>query len=652
MHIAVKMACDSRPEDLPGQPALAPEEMCQITIDGCLEGASFRSPDEMKNVHMGSLQVSLRTRAQATEVSVRNTFVSIEEEGPGMQLLRARSAPLAPPPGCEAVSSDGEESDNELANRLGLNPPRRSAVPVKSTGNSEGMGFVTSTAAPPPPPGLDRVVTHDGFEDHGELHRQSCATSSHTSQEQTLASPHGPEGFGAVVPNADDSVRQPSNPLMPIGLRVSLLAPALNRIITHDGFDDPSSLLDSGASLGALVNSVHSTHGTVDDGGLLVPPPPLATPNSFTTNDGVDGGFDDLLPLSSILRAPLISPEVVPSMQSIVEDTRPHVQPPPRSPRILATFAPIPSPPPPPSEAPRLKQQGILEDPPQGPAIPEPPQSTPTVHWHADAAEVATAAAVAAMPAAEPSRFGASFPIPSPFMGLLHGEGMVHTHGVSMRHMTPFMAQPMSYIPLADVPHLAVNKVLTTDLGISTSKSSPGSVFDNCKTLPTPSQLTGSAGQFWIEDAKFAGAAVVAKHVWWKIDAKKLQGCDKVAISPSFELSFNGGPLRFKVMLCPKATAEGRGGFRKAKGRGSVKLKCEEEPPADTKAIVSFQISVGGGGSDGKLEMASRGPVTHDFAQMGVAGLKPGQDDWNFKKTVDEATSSFAVRLDIVMGSL
>lgn len=210
-------------------------------------------------------------------------------------------------------------------------------------------------------------------------------------------------------------------------------------------------------------------------------------------------------------------------------------------------------------------------------------------------------------------------------------------------HSAPTMLPVATGDPLAtDIPEGAIEKSLQD------------AAFERCNRFAVvPSQIqAGSAGLLLVVDATFAGADAVAKHVWWKVDAKKLQGCDKVAISSGFELSFKGEQMPFKVMLCPKTAAEGRGGFRKAKGRGSVKLKCEEEPSADTNAVVTFQISVGAVGTDGKAEMTSRGPVTHDFAQLGVAGLKTGQDDWNFKKIVDEATGSFVVRLDIIVGSL
>merc|ERR1719191_333026 len=60
-----------------------------------------------------------------------------------------------------------------------------------------------------------------------------------------------------------------------------------------------------------------------------------------------------------------------------------------------------------------------------------------------------------------------------------------------------------------------------------------------------------------------------AFRINWTVSATKLRSADKNAVSPPFELSF-GGPYsstKFKLMLFPKVSSEGKGGssFRKSK---------------------------------------------------------------------------------------
>jgi len=72
-----------------------------------------------------------------------------------------------------------------------------------------------------------------------------------------------------------------------------------------------------------------------------------------------------------------------------------------------------------------------------------------------------------------------------------------------------------------------------------------------------------------------------AFRINWTVDARKLRGNDKQAVSPPFELSFGPGhpSVTFKMMIYPKVSSENKGGasFKKAKGKGSIQLKCEAE---------------------------------------------------------------------------
>merc|ERR1719352_352083 len=87
-------------------------------------------------------------------------------------------------------------------------------------------------------------------------------------------------------------------------------------------------------------------------------------------------------------------------------------------------------------------------------------------------------------------------------------------------------------------------------------------------------------------------------HVHWAVPSKKLESQDKQIVSQKFLVEVPGqGPTPFKLVLYPKATNDGKhgAGFKKAKGKGRVVLKCEAQLPEDL-ANVSFRVGVGRAG--------------------------------------------------------
>lgn len=136
-------------------------------------------------------------------------------------------------------------------------------------------------------------------------------------------------------------------------------------------------------------------------------------------------------------------------------------------------------------------------------------------------------------------------------------------------------------------------------------------------------------------------------RIHWTVDARKLRGNDKQAVSPPFELSFgNQFPnVTFKMMIYPKQINDGKGGasFKKARGRGFVQLKCEAEL-TEALAPVNFRITIG---SADKAQ-TSRGPVLHNFSQSAVSGLPKDIEEWDFNTVVDQESMTFVVCLEIV----
>lgn len=126
-------------------------------------------------------------------------------------------------------------------------------------------------------------------------------------------------------------------------------------------------------------------------------------------------------------------------------------------------------------------------------------------------------------------------------------------------------------------------------------------------------------------------------RVHWSADGRRLESHMKQIVSPEFTIELPGlGPAAFKFAIFPKAVNDQKhgSGFKKAKGKGRVVIKCEEHLPEGTSdAVMRFLISIGSGGKQQPL----RGPVTHDFSEQPCGGLASCNDEWSFTTAVDES---------------
>lgn len=118
------------------------------------------------------------------------------------------------------------------------------------------------------------------------------------------------------------------------------------------------------------------------------------------------------------------------------------------------------------------------------------------------------------------------------------------------------------------------------------------------------------------------------ERVSWAVPADTLSSRDRSAVSPAFELSLAGRPLKFRLMLFPKESHQGCGGssFKKAKGRGYIELKCETEERESEACPLTFRLFVG--------SQAPRGPVVHDFSHSAVKGLPKDSETWDLQKSI------------------
>merc|ERR1719491_540426 len=97
-----------------------------------------------------------------------------------------------------------------------------------------------------------------------------------------------------------------------------------------------------------------------------------------------------------------------------------------------------------------------------------------------------------------------------------------------------------------------------------------------------------------------------------------------------------GRPVLFRMMMHAKEMPEKKGGesFHKARGRGSIQLKCEEDfkEDAPVQTAMRFKLSVG---------HAPWRPGRLDFAQASVGGLPAFRSVWDLRTFADATTETF-----------
>jgi hypothetical protein len=164
---------------------------------------------------------------------------------------------------------------------------------------------------------------------------------------------------------------------------------------------------------------------------------------------------------------------------------------------------------------------------------------------------------------------------------------------------------------------------------------------------PAPTAVMGVPARPGLQQSVASHAGGWRTHIKWTVDAKKLQTKDNVIVSPSFEIAMER-PMPFRMMLLPREVTDKKGGhcFKKARGTGSVQLKCEADlEDSGLNATVAFKISAGG-------EMQQRGPAMHDFAQAGVCGLPKKEQLWHFNDGIDTSSQTFSIELEAWTGRM
>uniref|UniRef100_A0A7S2L3I8 Uncharacterized protein n=2 Tax=Zooxanthella nutricula TaxID=1333877 RepID=A0A7S2L3I8_9DINO len=130
--------------------------------------------------------------------------------------------------------------------------------------------------------------------------------------------------------------------------------------------------------------------------------------------------------------------------------------------------------------------------------------------------------------------------------------------------------------------------------------------------------------------------------VAWTMDARKLDTDDKQCVSPEFSVDLAGvGPTPFKLTIFPVARTDTKrgSGFRSAKGKGRIELKC----CGALDAAMRLRLSIGIG--SGATAQPMRGPVVHDFAHRSCCGLESRDEQWKLRDALDDSQRNLVVRL-------
>lgn len=137
-----------------------------------------------------------------------------------------------------------------------------------------------------------------------------------------------------------------------------------------------------------------------------------------------------------------------------------------------------------------------------------------------------------------------------------------------------------------------------------------------------------------------------SERIRWCVDGQKLESHAEKLISPEFRLRVPGSTdsSPFRIMLLATQTGGKHGaGFKKAKGRGNIELKCLGSFEAD----LSMLVTVGSGSRKQKAKEL----VRHGFAEKSCCPLPKGGRDpfvWDLKAALCKETKCVEVCIEVL----
>ena len=152
----------------------------------------------------------------------------------------------------------------------------------------------------------------------------------------------------------------------------------------------------------------------------------------------------------------------------------------------------------------------------------------------------------------------------------------------------------------------------------------------DCKGSPNPTSTTEKSSSIEpgnLETMQLSEGRVLVR---WCVDAAKFGSNCARLLSPDFHLHFPGQPepLAFRMLVGGK-----NAGFKKARARCSIELKCSSQVPAGAGSVTAW-VSIG----EGARKQIGAKPIEHNFGDKTCCQLRNGEDvNWDFKRSIGDA---------------
>eukprot|EP00931_Biecheleriopsis_adriatica_P027581 TRINITY_DN16574_c0_g1_i1.p1 TRINITY_DN16574_c0_g1~~TRINITY_DN16574_c0_g1_i1.p1 ORF type:complete len:416 (+),score=75.13 TRINITY_DN16574_c0_g1_i1:80-1327(+) len=206
-------------------------------------------------------------------------------------------------------------------------------------------------------------------------------------------------------------------------------------------------------------------------------------------------------------------------------------------------------------------------------------------------------------------------------------------------HVAPVVTPPLSPLPSPS------QTVVSQHQPILLGRTSVAEVTaQDEKSLPEPEADALAPGALECETLPSGKV-----RVRWNVDGQRLDSNSEKLLSPEFQLTLPDQEAQpFRLMILAKQTGGKHGaGFRKAKGRGSIEVKCLGSLP-DGLPCTAMRLSVGSGNRRQKAQKL----VWHNFSEKNCCHLPKGDDpDWDLKACVSKDTKCFEICVEVVRHS-
>ena len=152
----------------------------------------------------------------------------------------------------------------------------------------------------------------------------------------------------------------------------------------------------------------------------------------------------------------------------------------------------------------------------------------------------------------------------------------------------------------------------------------------DCKGSPNPTSTTEKSSSIEPGNLETMQLSEDRVLVRWCVDAAKFGSNCARLLSPDFHLHFPGQPepLAFRMLVGGK-----NAGFKKARARCSIELKCSSQVPAGAGSVTAW-VSIG----EGARKQIGAKPIEHNFGDKTCCQLRNGEDvNWDFKRSIGDA---------------